>query len=160
MDPNFNFPQNMTINVLWRGGIYSGQIPVPARIFEVKLFISEVLHLPIQPDKLDLTWGMQFLRDDLTLQDYQIPPYGTLIVLQKIRVTIYDPEGGGFYYEYIVYDGIYVRELKAKLHADLGVIVENKVLRMGNTDLNDHSLLWVVGVEDGAALYLVECHFG
>ncbi|ONH91728.1 hypothetical protein PRUPE_8G133600 [Prunus persica] len=118
MDPNFNFPQNMTINVLWRGGIYSGQIPVPARIFEVKLFISEVLHLPIQPDKLDLTWGMQFLRDELTLQDYQIPPY------------------------------------------DLGVIVENKVLRMGNTDLNDHSLLWVVGVEDGAALYLVECHFG
>lgn len=46
----------MTINVLWRGGIYSGQIPVPARIFEVKLFISEVLHLPIRPDKQDLTW--------------------------------------------------------------------------------------------------------
>ncbi|BFG41921.1 hypothetical protein CerSpe_281950 [Prunus speciosa] len=150
----------MTINVLWRGVIYSGQIPVTARIFEVKLFISEVLHVPIQPDKQDLTWAMQFLRDELTLQDYQIPPYGTLIVLQKIRVTIYESEGGGFYYEYIVYDGISVRELKAKLHADLGVVVENKVLRMGNTDLNDHALLWVAGVEDGATLYLVECHFG
>ncbi|PQM42670.1 hypothetical protein Pyn_16126 [Prunus yedoensis var. nudiflora] len=131
-----------------------------------KNFRSETIHFrsasPPNPTRQarPLTWGMQFLRNERTLQDYQIPPYGTLIVLQQIRVKIYDPEGGGFYYEYIVYDGIYVRELKAKLHADLGVVVENKVLRMGNTDLNNHALLWVAGVEDGDTLYLVECHFG
>lgn len=148
--------QNIRIIVLWRGAISSLEIPVATRIIEVKLLICEALHIPVPADRQELSWEGQFLEDELTLQNYHIPPNASLTVLTKIEVKIY-LEYSRFYYVCEVYDGNTVGELKAKLGAEQSIDdVEHKVLQMNGFDLDDRALLWAARVMEGTKLHLVE----
>ncbi|XP_021800423.1 uncharacterized protein LOC110744741 isoform X1 [Prunus avium] len=156
MDPDSNLPPaNMRIIVSWRGAISTLEIPVATRIIEVKLLIWEALHVPVPADRQELSWEGQFLKDELTLQNYHIPPNASLTVFNKIEVKIY-LEYSRFHFVYVVYDGTTVGELKAKLHADQGIDIEHKVLRMNGFDLDDRALLWAARVIEGTKLHLVE----
>ncbi|ONH89488.1 hypothetical protein PRUPE_I004600 [Prunus persica] len=157
MDPDSNLPPaNMRIIVLRRGAISTLEIPVAARIIEVKVLICEALHIPVPADRQELSWEGQFLRDELTLQNYHIPPNASLTVLTKIKVEIY-VEYSRFYYVCEVHDGATVGELKAKVCAEQSIIdVEHKVLRMNGFDLDDGALLWAATVMEGTKLHLVK----
>ncbi|KAI5314729.1 hypothetical protein L3X38_043905 [Prunus dulcis] len=156
MDPDSNLPPaNMRIIVLWRGAISTLEIPVAARIIEVKLLICEALHIPVPVDRQELSWEGQVLMDELTLQNYHIPPNASLTVLTKIKVEIY-VEYSRFYFVCEVHDGATVGELKAKVCAEQSIDVEHKVLRMNGFDLDDGALLWAATVMEGTKLHLIK----
>ncbi|KAL6270489.1 hypothetical protein ACE6H2_027400 [Prunus campanulata] len=144
------------ITFLWSGGESILLVPMATRIIDVKLLISEVLHIPVPIDRQELSWEGQCLKDELTLQDYHIPPTAFLVIYKKIEVEIY-LEFDGIRYVYVVFDGITVGELKAKLQTEQGVDIEHKVLwMMDNGYLDDHAQLLVAGVVEGAKLFLIE----
>ncbi|VVA18262.1 PREDICTED: polyubiquitin-A [Prunus dulcis] len=153
---NYLPPATSLITFLWSGGESILLVPMATRIMDVKLLISEVLRIPIPIDRQELSWEGQCLKDELTLQDYHIPPTAFLVIYKKIEVEIY-LEFDGHRYVYVVFDGITVGELKAKLQTEQGVDIEDKVLWMvDNSYLDDHAQLLVAGVVEGAKLFLIE----
>ncbi|XP_021800422.1 polyubiquitin 8-like [Prunus avium] len=148
-------PETSLITFVWSGGESILLISLATKIIGVKQLILEVLRIPFPVDRQELSWGGQFLRDELTLQDYNIPSETSIILLEKIKVTIY-MEAGDIQYEYVIHDGTTIDQLKAKLQAEHDVVIENKVLRMGNAYLPDDAQLFAVGVVEGTTLYLVE----
>ncbi|ONH89490.1 hypothetical protein PRUPE_I004800 [Prunus persica] len=147
---NYLPPATSLITFLWSGGESILLVPMATRIIDVKLLISEVLRIPIPIDRQELSWEGQCLKDELTLQDYHIPPTAFLVIYKKIEVKIY-LEFDGHCYVYVVFDGITVGELKAKLQTEQGVDIEHKVLWMvDNSYLDDHAQLLVAGDVEGA----------
>ncbi|XP_021800429.1 uncharacterized protein LOC110744746 [Prunus avium] len=155
MDPNANLPHFVMtpINVVCRGMAYPVLlIPITIRIIDLKQLIWQVFQVPILPERQELSCG-QLLRDELTPQDYDIPPNAIIHVLVKIHVRICLSSQGP-YYDYVVHEGTTMGNLKARLHADHGVVIENKVLRMNTTDHDDRTQLWAAGAVEGTELYL------
>ncbi|BBN70014.1 ubiquitin 9, partial [Prunus dulcis] len=143
MDPDSNLPP-----------AYYGEEQYPLWRYPSLHELSN-LHIPVPADRQELSWEGQVLMDELTLQNYHIPPNASLTVLTKIKVEIY-VEYSRFYFVCEVHDGATVGELKAKVCAEQSIDVEHKVLRMNGFDLDDGALLWAATVMEGTKLHLIK----
>lgn len=143
----------MVINVRGLSFPLTMEIPVAAKIVDIKLQIERILMINISSDRMDLTYNGHLLRDELSVKDYQITHEETLFAHKKIQVWIKtDP----IYLYSLTIRYVTVGELKEMLHAGFGLDVKGKILQFpqGN-NLDDRCNLSAYGVDDGSELYLV-----
>jgi hypothetical protein len=145
--------QTMTITIRGLGFPHSLEIPGAAKIVDIKLELERLM-IDLTPERTDLTYNGQLLKDELTVQDYRITHGVTLLAFKKTLIWIkIDPI---HLYSLTVRDHVKVGELKEILHAEFGVDVEDKILQFPQgRNLDDRCYLSAYGIYDESELYLI-----
>jgi hypothetical protein len=143
--------QTMAMTIRRLGYPFKLKIPIAAKIVDIKIQLEKMIGL--SPDKMDLTYNEEVLRDELTVLDYQITPAMTLIAYHKILIWI---KADPVHLCSLLVRDITVGQVKEILCAEFGLDVENKRLQFPRGhNLIDRCYLFAYRVDEESELYLV-----
>ncbi|XP_024924197.3 uncharacterized protein LOC107419368 [Ziziphus jujuba] len=155
--PSPEEPEMIEVNIEWIGAPCSYQIRADAKVRQLKQKIKDefIIGLPIR--KQDLEYNGEWLEDDRTLEDYEIPSEATINLVRKIDLFVFK-HGVDVDHTLLVNETITVAKLKEIIREYFG---EPNITRLyddlNNTFLDDNLSLSDYGItERSEVTYFVD----